>query len=132
MVMLCMAGLIVLHRRVTIFAGLDVGGQVLLALLFAGPALWLAATQVFPDLLAGVFLAIGLIELGIIEKRRRFRTESILIVAIFAALIPWLQIKNIAPAVVIIVVFSLTMIRFGRASYSSLAAYGGFVTIGLS
>jgi hypothetical protein len=127
-----MAGLIVLHRRVTILAGLDVGGQVLLALLFAGPALWLAATQVFPDLLSGVFLAIGLIELGIIEKRRRFRTESILIVAIVAAFIPWLQIKNIAPAVVLTLVFSLTMIRFGRASYSSRVAYGGLMIIGLS
>ena len=102
MVCLSTAGLMFLHRRITALTGLQSRGQLLLAIGFAGPAVLLAITQIYPDLVSGVVLAAGLIELAIVERKRSISWLSSITVALAAALLPWLQVKNFAPAVILL------------------------------
>ena len=61
-------GFVYIHQRASRLADLGRDGQLVFALALAGPALWLAATQVYPDLISGIFLACGLIEMALVER----------------------------------------------------------------
>jgi hypothetical protein len=111
MLVLNTAGLILVHRRVTNLAGLGRRGQVLLGLAFAGPAMLLAVTQIYPDLISGVLLACALVELAIIEQAGRATWFNSIVVAVSAAFLPWLQVKNFLPAIVILVAYAVVARR---------------------
>jgi hypothetical protein len=103
-------GFVCIHQRACALAGVARRGQLLVALLMAAPALWLASTQVYPDLLSGVLLAMALVELALVEQRREVSAFSGVVLAAGLGFVPWLQVKNLAPALcalVIIVVLAV-------------------------
>ncbi len=68
---LTVAGLILIHRRATLLTGLHRRGQVLLAVMLASPAVLVAMTQIYPDLLSGVLIAWAVLEIALVERRGR-------------------------------------------------------------
>jgi hypothetical protein len=109
MVMLNSAGLIYLHRRVSHLAALGRRCQLLLGLMFVAPALLLAVTQIYPDLLSGVLLACVIVEIVAIELRAATSRFGLVVATLSAAYLPWLQIKNLVPALVVVV--ALVVVR---------------------
>jgi hypothetical protein len=91
-------GLVCLHQRASLLTGLGRLGQLVFALALAGPAIWVASTQVYPDLVSGVLLAVALVEIALIERDRRVGRFGAVVIAVTLAFVPWLQIKNLAPA----------------------------------
>ncbi len=95
-------GFVFIHRRASRLADLGRDGQLVFALALACPALWLAATQIYPDLISGIFLACGLIEMALVERSGSWRWSSVAIIAVAFAVPPWFQIKNASVDVVAI------------------------------
>ena len=93
-------GFVFIHRRASQLADLGRRGQIVFALALAAPAVWLAATQIYPDLLSGIFLACGLLEMAHLERSGTWRWSSIALITVALAVPPWFQIKNFAVAVV--------------------------------
>lgn len=100
-----------LHQRASFLAGLGRRAQAVFALALAAPALWLAATQVYPDLISGALLACALIELALIERDRALTTFSAAVLALTLGFVPWLQVKNLAPAVLVLVALAVMAFR---------------------
>jgi hypothetical protein len=96
-------GFVFVHQRASQLAGLGRNGQVVFALALACPALWLAATQIYPDLISGIFLACGLLEMALVERSGTYRWTSITVIAVALAVPPWFQIKNFSVDIVAIV-----------------------------
>jgi hypothetical protein len=95
-------GFVYIHQRASRLADLGRDGQLVFALALAGPALWLAATQIYPDLISGIFLACGLIEMALVERSGTWRWTSVAVIAVALAVPPWFQIKNASVDVVAI------------------------------
>ena len=108
------AGLVLLHRRVTRLGSLGPRAQLLFGLLLATPALMVAMPQVYPDLLSGVVLACALVEIALFEQRRPADPVGPVIVVAAAVLLPWLQIKNLVPALVLVA--ALVAVRWRRSA----------------
>jgi hypothetical protein len=104
-------GLVFIHRRMTTLVNLGRRSQFLLAVILSAPALLLAVTQIYPDLLSGVLLACAVVEIAIIEQRGRSSRLSTVVIAVVAAYLPWLQVKNFLPAIVLLVAFAITGYR---------------------
>ena len=96
-------GFVYIHQRASQLADLGRNGQVVFALALACPALWLAATQVYPDLISGIFLACGFLEMALVERSGTCRWTSTAVIAVALAVPPWFQIKNFSVDVVAIV-----------------------------
>ena len=96
-------GFVYIHQRASRLAELGRNGQVVFALALACPALWLAATQIYPDLISGIFLACGLIEMALVERSGICRWTSVAVITVALAVPPWFQIKNFSVDVVAIV-----------------------------
>ena len=105
------AGLILIHRRATRLAYLGRRAQVLLALLLASPAVLMAMNQIYPDLISGIVLACPIIEIALVERTRTVTRTNTAIVAVSAIILPWLQVKNIVPAVIVVVAFAVAARR---------------------
>jgi hypothetical protein len=91
--------------------GLGRPGRVVAAVVMAGPALWLAATQIYPDFLAGLLLAVAAVDLALAETTGRLDVPGVVIPGVSLGLVPWLHIKNLAPAVVILAALSVVCVR---------------------
>lgn len=133
-VCLNVAGFIWLHQRVSRLANLSRVGQVLLSAVFVIPSLLLASTQIYPDLPAGILLAIAVVELALIEVEGRISVTAMVIVTMSVAAAPWLQPKNLVPGTVILVAFALVALRQSARrplvlvlGVSALSALGFFV-----
>ena len=96
-------GFVYIHQRASRLAELGRNGQVVFALALACPALWLATTQVYPDLISGIFLACGLLEMALVERTGICRWTSVAVITVALAVPPWFQIKNFSVDVVAIV-----------------------------
>ena len=96
-------GFVYIHQRASGLAGLGRSGQVVFALALLCPALWLAATQIYPDLISGIFLACGLLEMALVERSGTCRWTSVAVITIALAVPPWFQIKNVSVDVVAII-----------------------------
>ncbi len=96
-------GFVFIHRRASRLADLGRNGQIVFALALACPALWLAATQVYPDLISGIFFACGILEMALVERSGTCRRSSVAIIAVALAVPPWFQIKNFSVDVAAIV-----------------------------
>jgi hypothetical protein len=105
------AAFVWLHQRASELAGLSARGRGVFALVLAAPALWLAATQVYPDLISGALIACALVELGRCERDRVLSRPGAVILALTVAFVPWLQIKNLAPALLVLVALSVMAVR---------------------
>ena len=95
-------GFVFIHQRASGLANLGRNGQLVFALALACPALFLAATQVYPDLISGIFFACGLIEMALVERSGTCRWTSVAFIAVALAVPPWFQIKNFSVDVVAI------------------------------
>lgn len=95
------AGLMYLHRRASGLTGLSVRAQWVFALALAAPALLIAATQLYPDLISGIVLACALIELAVVERSGELGVRSAVIIAVALVLSPWLHIQNLVGAAVV-------------------------------
>lgn len=115
MLVLNTAGLILIHRRATRLCDLGGRGQVLFAMLLAAPALVMAMNQIYPDLVSGVLVACPLIEIALLERTRSATRTGTAIVAVSVFLLPWLQVKNIVPAVVLVAAFAVAARRADAA-----------------
>src|ERR1700728_877032 len=111
MLVLNTLGLIFIHRRMTYLASLGRRAQFLLALILVAPALLLASTQIYPDLLTGVLLACAVVEIAIIERNGRSNRLNSVVVAIVAAYLPWLQVKNFLVAIVLLAAYVIAKYR---------------------
>lgn len=109
------AGVVLVHRRASRLADIGRGGQAVFAVALAAPALWLAATQVYPDLVSGIFLAAGFIELALLEKTGRLDRLGTTVATVSFSLVPWFQIKNAIPALIGILGFAIVGIRQGAS-----------------
>ena len=132
-------GVVLVHQRASRLAGLGRSGQAVFGLAMAAPALWLAATQVYPDLVSGIFLAAGFIELALLEKTGRLDGLGTTVAILSFSLVPWFQIKNAGPALIGLVGFAIVGVRRGAsrillitlasvvlASLAALLAYNEF------
>jgi hypothetical protein len=121
MLVLNAAGLVFLHRRMTSLVSLGRRAQVLLAVLLSAPCLLLAVTQIYPDLLSGVLLACAVVEIAIIEQRGTSNRLSSIVITVVAAYLPWLQVKNLLPAIVLLVAFAIVRYRAGSTWPTTVA-----------
>ena len=96
-------GFVFIHRRASRLADLGRNGQIVFALALACPALWLAGTQIYPDLISGIFFACGLLEMALVERSGTCHRSSVAIMAVALAVPPWFQIKNFSVDVAAIV-----------------------------
>ncbi|HEY1827781.1 MAG TPA: hypothetical protein VGF87_07160 [Acidimicrobiales bacterium] len=122
------AGFVCLHQRASLLAGLRRNGQIVFGLVLAAPALWLASTQVYPDLLSGILLAMALVEMALIEQRKRTSPFSAVVIAGALALVPWLQIKNLAPAVLCVLALG-ALARRNRPDRKPLLLAGAVIVV---
>ncbi len=99
------AGLTLLHRRATSLCRLGWRGQVFLAVALVSPAVAVAATQLYPDLISGIVLAAAALELVRWERQSTPDRWTVVIVAVAAGVLPWFQVKNAAPAAVMVAAF---------------------------
>jgi hypothetical protein len=120
-------GFVCIHQRASELAGLGRLGQLLFALIMAAPALWLASTQVYPDLLSGVLLAMVLVEIALIERRRQVSIFGAVIVAVGLAFVPWLQVKYFAPALCCIIAAAIVSLRIGGQRRIILTMAAGII-----
>jgi len=104
-------GFVYIHQRASRLARLGRPAQLAFALAMAAPAIWLAATQVYPDLLSGIFLACAFVELALAEQSRHLGTQGAVVVSIALAVAPWLQIKNMAVVVIMLLAFGVLLLR---------------------
>lgn len=134
------AGLIWLHRRSSYLGRVDAVGQVVLAAVFALPAVGVAATQIYPDLPSGLLAGAGVVELAIVERDRRVSATSLAAITVSVAGIAWLQPKNVIFALLLLVAVLMVVVlrrpitpRIGLAAFvvvsvGSLAALGVYNT----
>jgi hypothetical protein len=107
------AGLVFVHQRVSRLCQLAWRAQVLLGVALSAPAVAVAATQLYPDLISGILLAAALVELARYELDRSDRV-TLVTIAVGVAVLPWLQIKNLIPAMLVCVAFALIAWRHRR------------------
>jgi hypothetical protein len=104
-------GFVVLHQRASRLAGLGAAGRWVFAVTMAGPALWLATTQLYPDLISGLFLAVAYVEIGLAERDGTLGRFSMAAIAVGLGFAPWLNLKNGVPVVIGIVAFAVVAAR---------------------
>ena len=100
-------GVVLLHQRASRLSGIGRGGRAVFALALAAPALWLASTQVYPDLISGIFLACGFVELALLERNGHLDRLGTAVLVVSFGTVPWFQIKNAIPALVGTVAFAI-------------------------
>ncbi len=122
-------GFVCIHQRASVLAGLGRSGQLVFALAMTAPALWLAATQVYPDLLSGVLLAMALVEIALVERRRHLSRFGAVVIAGSLAFVPWLQVKNLAPSLVCLIALAVLSFRL-RAQRRLLVIAAAVVAAG--
>lgn len=94
--------LVYLHQRASRLAGLRWPGQVLFAVVLAAPAMWLATTQIYPDLPSGLLFAVAIVELFALERDRVIGTARLVVLTACVAYEPWLHTQNVVGAVVVL------------------------------
>ncbi len=105
------AGFIYFYVRAANLAGLSRHAKVVFAIVIASPAIWLAGTQIYPDLLTGILMACSLVDLVAVESRRHLDRWGIGVAAVSLGLLPWLHQQNLVPAALILFAFVLVARR---------------------
>jgi hypothetical protein len=85
--------------------------RIAIAGLFLAPAFALAATQVYPDLITGLFIAIIVMTIAMIEVYRRCTWTQLLVVALVLVALPWMDQKNIFYPLPLLVAFLIGCLR---------------------
>lgn len=79
--------------------------RIAIAGLFLAPAFSLAATQVYPDLITGLFIAIVVVTIARIETFKGTSWPEIAVVAVLLVALPWMDQKNIFFPIPLLVAF---------------------------
>jgi hypothetical protein len=111
-------GVVCIHQRGSRLARLGRSGRIVFALALAAPALWVASTQVYPDLVSGVLLGAALVEVGLVERERVMSPFGAIVVTGVLVVEPWLQIKNLLPALCVAVAATVVIVRLGGSRRS--------------
>jgi hypothetical protein len=85
--------------------------RIAIAGLFLTPALALAATQVYPDLISGLVIAIIVIIIAGIEAKRSCTGPQLLAAALLFVVLPWLDQKNVLLLLPLLVAFVIVSVR---------------------
>jgi len=104
-------GFVTLHQRASRLARLSNTGQWVFAILMSGPALWLASTQLYPDLIGGLFLGVAFVEIGLAERKGVLGRFGMAAITIGLGFAPWLNFKNSLPVAIGIAAFSVVATR---------------------
>jgi hypothetical protein len=83
----------------------------LIGLLFLSPAYVLATTQVYPDLISGLIIAILVMLIALIEIRGRCTTPQLVVGTAFFSFLPWLDAKNILYQLLLLGAFVIVYFR---------------------
>jgi hypothetical protein len=89
------------HRASTL-RNLRLPSRIVLGLLLAAPAVWVATTQIYPDFMTGVLIAVAAVELLAFEAGpagRRFGVAGLVVCAISFCVMPWLHQQDLAAAI---------------------------------
>jgi hypothetical protein len=121
-------GLIYLHQRASRLVRLSRVGQVVFGVALVAPALWLAGTQIYPDLISGILLSCAFVEVAVAERDRRVSLLQGAVLALIVGFLPWLHIKNLLPAVITAVAFAAVAHR--ARAWRPLALFGALVGLG--
>jgi len=97
------AGFIYFYLRSAILAGLSRAGRVVFAIMIAGPAIWVAGTQIYPDLLTGILVACVLVEVAAVESQGHLSLLGTAVAGFSLAVLPWLHQQNLVPAVLALI-----------------------------
>ena len=93
--------------------------RVAIAGLFLAPAVALAATQVYPDLISGFVMAVIVMIMATVELRLKLTTSRLVVVALSFVVLPWLDQKNILLALLLLVAWVILWMRT-RGPWSQL------------
>ena len=118
------AGFIYFFVRAANLSALNRLARVVFAVVLASPAIWLAGTQIYPDLLTGILMAAALVDVIALESRARLDGLGTAVSALSLALLPWLHQQNLVPAALILVTFA--------AAASHARAWWTFLVIGIA
>ena len=86
---------------------------VAIALLFLTPSYLLASTQIYPDLISGMVLAVIIVRIARLERERHATRSQLVVTSVLIGLFPWLHNKNVAVAVVLVLGLALITRRSG-------------------
>lgn len=114
-------GWVYLFTRATDLVGLRRPARVVTLLAMAGPAVWIASSQLYPDFISGLLIAIAVVDIATFEKTGRIHPTGVIATGLSLGLLPWLHIKNAAPAAVIFVALCVVAIRSGKQRRATLA-----------
>ncbi len=87
--------------------------------LFLAPAVALAATQVYPDLISGFIMAVIVMIMATVELRLELTTPRLVVAALSFVALPWFDQKNILLALLLLVAWVVLWIRT-RGPWSQL------------
>lgn len=120
-------GFVYLHQRASWLAGLSRRGKVVFALTMAAPATWVAATQIYPDLLTGILLACAVVEIGVVEREHRIGPLGAVVFAATIGYLPWLHVKNLVPGAIACIAFGWVAAR--AAAWRGLAIVAAVIAV---
>lgn len=86
-------------------SGASSSWRIAIAGLFLAPAFGLATTQVYPDLITGLLVAVIVMTIAKIEVRRECTWTQIVVVALALVALPWMDQKNIFFPIPLLVAF---------------------------
>jgi hypothetical protein len=113
MIVWVVAGLAWIHQRTSRLFRLGAGGQAVLGLCLAMPAVLVAATQIYPDLPSGILLGAAALELVALERSGRLGRLRAAVLVVSIGFSWWLQPKNLVPAAVLVVAWVAVVVWRG-------------------
>ncbi len=129
-VMLAVVAVGIIHL-VSLLANVRSPWRFLAAGLFLTPAYLLATTQIYPDLLTGMVLAVEVLLVALFEVGYRCTRAQVVIGGVLLAITPWLAEKNIPLALLVVVILVVAQRRTSM-SVLQLAALAGPALISLA
>lgn len=115
------AGFVYVLHRTARLVGLSRRATGALLIVAAAPALWLAATQIYPDLLTGVLIAVVAVDVATLERDRVLGWPALTVSTLSLAVLPWLHQQDLVPAVLLVVAYLLLGRRAGWLGVGTLA-----------
>jgi hypothetical protein len=79
--------------------------------LFAAPVLLLASTQIYPDLLSGLVVAIALMVIALVEVTGSVDARLLVVLGISLGFLPWLHLKNVGVVALVTLAAVLVALR---------------------
>ena len=96
------ASFVYLFCRAAGLAALSRRARTVFAVIIAGPAVWIAATQIYPDFPTGILIACAVVELIAGELGRRPRFWGTAVFTFSVALLPWMHQQDLIAAVLLL------------------------------